>query len=128
MHCPTQSLLCAELLMTQSLSGRYDGVAIIPDQPLDLPAGQRLTITIESIDPAPRLSNLPPELERRNDGSIVVVGQRISLFLLLEFFRQGLTPSAIRQRLPTVSEETVTAIRRFCQQNDDAVQAFYQQQ
>jgi hypothetical protein len=35
--------------MTQTIHAHFDGKAIIPDTPLQLPAGQRLRIQIETI-------------------------------------------------------------------------------
>ena len=37
-----------------TLNARYDGKVIVPDEPLNLPANQKLRITVEPIDsPAP---------------------------------------------------------------------------
>ena len=36
--------------MTQSVSAHFDGNAIIPDEPIELSAGQRLRIEIEKVE------------------------------------------------------------------------------
>lgn len=35
-----------------ALNGRYDGKVIVPDTPLDLPANQRVRISVEPLPPA----------------------------------------------------------------------------
>lgn len=36
--------------MTQTISAHFDGKSIVPDTPLELPAGQRLRIQIETME------------------------------------------------------------------------------
>lgn len=52
--------------MSQTLTGCFDGKAIIPDLPLQLLPGQRLRISIEPLDeeayPLTRISNLSTDM------------------------------------------------------------------
>jgi len=36
--------------MTRSISAHFDGKVIVPDEPISLPAGQRLRVEIESVE------------------------------------------------------------------------------
>lgn len=38
--------------MTRSISAHFDGRVIVPDEPIDLPAGQRLRVEIEAVEAA----------------------------------------------------------------------------
>jgi hypothetical protein len=64
--------------MTQTIAAHFDGKVIVPDGPVDLPAGQRLTVRIEPAPPAePRyaeflefaadLPGTPPDLAAQHD-------------------------------------------------------------
>lgn len=45
--------------VTRIINAHFDGKAIIPDEPLDIPAGQRLRVSIElSSEFAPRFAEL----------------------------------------------------------------------
>lgn len=39
--------------MTHSLAAHYDGRVIVPDEPVELPVGQRLRIRVDVDEPAP---------------------------------------------------------------------------
>ena len=43
-----------------TLKAHYDGKTIVPDEPLDLPANQKLQISIEPIDPTDTMPAEPP--------------------------------------------------------------------
>lgn len=64
--------------MSQSITGHFDGKVIVPDEPLDLPAGQRIEIEIRSVAPqssrfadlaqfAADLSEAPSDLASQHD-------------------------------------------------------------
>jgi hypothetical protein len=64
--------------MTFSLAAHFDGKVIVPDEPVPLPAGQRLRIHLELVEPAaPRFAELlrfaadlpdaPPDLAAQHD-------------------------------------------------------------
>lgn len=118
--------------MAQSISAEFDGKVIIPDQPLRYSPGQRLRIIVEAVQPSNDLrelpAELPPDLERREDGAIVVRGRRISLFLILDAMYRGLGAEEIQQRYPTLSGDAVDRIMKFCRQHEDSVRRFYDQQ
>jgi hypothetical protein len=42
--------------MTQSLTAHFDGKVIVPDEPLQLPVGQRLRLHLELADSVPRFA------------------------------------------------------------------------
>ena len=45
--------------MTRSLTAHFDGKVIIPDEPVELPVGQRLRLHVELAEPAlPRFADL----------------------------------------------------------------------
>lgn len=39
--------------MTLSITGHFDGNVIVPDQPIQLPKGQRVALVIQSVDAMP---------------------------------------------------------------------------
>ncbi len=64
--------------MTQSLAAHFDGTVIVPDEPVRLPVGQRLRVTLELAEPdVPRfadflrleadLPDAPPDLAAQHD-------------------------------------------------------------
>jgi len=64
--------------MSQSFNAHFDGNVIVPDEPLQFPAGQRLRIEIEPVaEDAPRfadfsklaadLPDAPPDLASQHD-------------------------------------------------------------
>ncbi len=64
--------------MTQTIAAHFDGRVIVPDGPVDLPAGQRLTVRIETapateprfaefLDFAADLPDAPPDLAAQHD-------------------------------------------------------------
>ena len=117
--------------MSESISAEFDGNVIIPDRPLQYPVGQRLHIIIEPIragDPSWLLPKLPPELELRPDGAIVVSGSRISLYIVLEAQYLGLGIDEIHERFPSLSRDALGNILCFCQSHQEPLLRLYQQQ
>lgn len=39
--------------MSESIAAHFDGRVIVPDEPVQLPVGQRLRIRVELVEPAP---------------------------------------------------------------------------
>jgi hypothetical protein len=39
--------------MSQSIAAHFDGQFIVPDEPVQLPIGQRLLVNIELVEPSP---------------------------------------------------------------------------
>jgi hypothetical protein len=39
--------------MSQSIAAHFDGQFIVPDEPVQLPIGQRLRVNIELVEPSP---------------------------------------------------------------------------
>lgn len=117
--------------MPQSLLAEFDGKVIIPNEPLGFSPGQRLRITIEAVTaPEPCISDeaLPPELERRDDGAIVVRGHRVSLHLILDAVYQGAATKEICERFPDIPVAKVQQVLDFCRQHAGPVRRYYEQQ
>ena len=64
--------------MTQTIAAHFDGKVIVPDDPVDLPAGQRLTVRLEPVpatgprfaeflDFAADLPDAPADLSAQHD-------------------------------------------------------------
>jgi hypothetical protein len=64
--------------MTTSIAAHFDGRFIVPDEPLQLPVGQRLRVHVELADPPPPrfaellrfaadLPDAPPDLSAQHD-------------------------------------------------------------
>jgi hypothetical protein len=64
--------------MSQSIVAHFDGRFIVPDEPVHLPAGQRLRIQVELVEPPPPrfadflsfardLPDAPPDLSSQHD-------------------------------------------------------------
>jgi uncharacterized protein (DUF433 family) len=118
--------------MPKSVLAEFDGKVIIPNEPLGFSPGQRLRITIEAVTAAPQSGNLdtvlPPELERRDDGAIVVRGHRVSLHLILEMVFQGAGTREICERFPDIPAAKVDALLEFCRQHAEPIRRYYEQQ
>ena len=117
--------------MPQSLLAEFDGKVIIPNEPLGFPPGQQLRITIEAVIAADSCfpdEALPPELERRDDGAIVLSGHRISLYLILDLLNQGGGPKEICERFPDVPVAKVQQVLEFCRQHAGLVRRYYEEQ
>jgi hypothetical protein len=64
--------------MTQSITAHFDGQFIVPDEPLQLPVGQRLRVHVEVVESSPArfadflrfaadLPDAPPDLSAQHD-------------------------------------------------------------
>jgi len=63
--------------MTQAIAAHFDGQVIVPDEPVQLPVGQRLRVHVELVDQPPRFADLlrfasdladaPPNLAAEHD-------------------------------------------------------------
>lgn len=117
--------------MPQSVLAEFDGKVIIPNEPLGFSPGQRLRITIEPLT-APEScipdEALPSELERRDDGAVVVRGHRVSLHLILDMVYQGAGTREICERFPDIPAATVERVMEFCRQHAGPVRRYYEQQ
>ena len=99
--------------MSITIAARYDGHVLVPDRPLDLPTGQRVTVEVaeasEGDDATERLWSeiqLDPELSRQIDYSgrlLSVRGTRITVKLILQLADEGLESAEIHERLPTAN-------------------------
>ena len=117
--------------MTQTVSAEFDGKVIVPDHPLGFPRGQRLRITIEPVsglDQSKLVAQLPPELECREDGVIVVRGHRITLHLILDAMDHGNGLEEIHERFPDIGKNVVGRILEFCRQHTDLVRQYCEEQ
>lgn len=47
-----------------TLNAHFDGKVIVPDEPLNLPANQKLRIQVEAIEPNSTLTPTPPKPNR----------------------------------------------------------------
>lgn len=121
--------------MSHSILAHFDGKVIVPDEPLDLPVGQRLKIGLEPIvaiaekpasllEDAAAITELPNVLEKHGDGGIVVRGHRISLHLILEFIHSGLNAKEIQQRLPSIPPPDLDEIIDWCRRNEELMNRY----
>jgi hypothetical protein len=64
--------------MSDSIAAHFDGEFIVPDEPLQLPVGQRLRIHVQLVEPSPPrfaeflnfasdLPDAPPDLSAQHD-------------------------------------------------------------
>jgi uncharacterized protein (DUF433 family) len=67
--------------------------------------------------------NLPPFLWER-DGEIRLTGHRISLYDVLNYYRRGLSPERVQERLPSISLEQVCNVLAFSRDNQAEVDAY----
>jgi hypothetical protein len=44
--------------MAQSISAQFDGRVIVPDEPVQLPVGRPLRVSVEMVEAAPRFAEL----------------------------------------------------------------------
>lgn len=117
--------------MSETVSAEFDGSVIIPDQPLGYPRGQRLRITIEPVsrlDGSRLNTQLPPDLECRDDGAIVVRGHRIALHLILDSIDRGANLEQIHERYPDIDVEVLRRVLEFCQQHAELVRQYAEEQ
>ncbi len=117
--------------MPDSIFAEFDGNVIIPEQPLDYPAGQRLRITVEVAGAPvwPELAKiLPSELEQREDEAIVVRGQRLALHLIVDAMNRGANLEEIHERFPQVEEDRLRRIIDFCRDHAEPVRRYCDQQ
>ena len=117
--------------MPQSLLAEFDGKVIIPIEPLQYSPGQRLRITIEVVTAAESCipdEAMPEDLERRDDGAIVLRGHRVSLHLILDAVYQGAGTSEICRRFPDIPAATVEQVLDFCRRHAGAVRRYYDEQ
>jgi hypothetical protein len=76
---------------------------------------------------------LPPFLDERDDGAIVVHGHRVTLFAILEakaeLQRQNqdraVTAAAIADEFPSISVETIADVLQFCTRNPIPVGQYF---
>ena len=118
-------------LMPQTVSAEFDGKVIIPDQPLGYPRGQRLRITVEPLnrlDQSKLVAQLPPELEWREDGAIVVRGHRATLHLILDAIDRGAGLEEIHERFPDIGKEVLGRVLEFCRQHTELVRPYAEEQ
>lgn len=130
--------------MSITVAARYDGHSLVPERPLDLRVGQRVTVEVEEAsendDATERLwreLQLDPELRHQieySGGLLNVRDSRITVRLILELAGAGWEPVAIHERLPTANLPTIErlvamtgcpseALRNYLQsqRDDDAV-------
>lgn len=124
--------------MSITIAARYDGHALVPDRPLDLAVGQRVTLEVEEVselnDATERFwreLQLDPELGRQivySDGLLSVYGTRITVKLILEFAEDGLEPAAIHERLPTANLPTIERLVAMARCPSEALRNYFQSQ
>lgn len=124
--------------MSITIAARYDGHALVPDRPLDLAVGQRVTLEVEEaseVDDATvrfwQELQLDPELSSqivRSEGLLSVRGTRITVKLILEFAEDGLEPAAIHERLPTVKLETIERLLAMARCPSEALRDYLRSQ
>jgi len=73
--------------MTHSLAAHFDGQVIVPDEPVELPVGQRLRVLVELLGPSPPrfaellrfasdLADAPPHFSVKDDHYLYGTPQR----------------------------------------------------
>ena len=111
--------------MSITIAAHYDGHALVPDRPLNLSAGQRVTVEVEEVsmvdDSPDRLWNelkLDTELSRQivySGGLLSVRGTRITVKLIQQLADDGLSAAEIHDRLPTANLATIERLLEFSQ-------------
>jgi hypothetical protein len=117
--------------MSETIEAVFDRGVFTPCAPVSIPNGQRVTITY-----APALApeqpatwpDLPMELVKNGDGTIVARGTRISLFLLLENHFDGIPWSQMQQNYPTVQSSDWSSIESFVRSNEAALRPYSEKQ
>ena len=117
--------------MSETIEAVFDRGVFTPCAPVSIPNGQRVTLTY-SPALAPEKSTtwpeLPPELVKNSDGTIVARGTRISLFLMLENHFDGIPWSQMPQDYPTVQAGDWAGIAAFVQHNENVLRPYYEEQ
>lgn len=116
--------------MSETIEAVFEHGVFTPCEAVSIPDGQRVTLTFAPA-PAPDKSatwpNLPPELIKNSEGTIVARGTRISLFIVLEYHFGGDSWSALATMFPTVSPSDWTGIAAYVQQNERALRPYYEE-
>ncbi|MFN0017232.1 MAG: antitoxin AF2212-like protein [Pirellulaceae bacterium] len=117
--------------MSETIEAVFDRGVFTPCVPVSIPNGQRVTITY-SAPAAPGQPaiwpDLPPELVKNGDGTIVARGTRISLFLLLENHFDGTPWEKMQQDFPTVQPSDWNPIESFVRSNETALRPYSEKQ
>lgn len=117
--------------MSETIEAVFDRGVFTPCAPVSIPDGQRVTLTFAP-SPAPEKSaswpELPPELVKNGEGTIVARGTRISLFLLLELHFQGTPWKKMQQDFPTVQSGDWNSIESFVRSNEAALRPYSEKQ
>lgn len=124
--------------MSITIAARYDGQVLVPDRPLSLSVGQRVTLEMEEASEVNDASDqlwqelqFDAELSRQiiySDGLLSVRGTRITVKLILEFAADGLDPAAIHERLPTANLAVITRLSALAQRPSEALRHYLQSQ
>ncbi len=124
--------------MSITVAARYDGHSLVPETPLDLRVGQRVTVEVEVVsendDATGRLwreLQLDPELRHQivySGGLLNVRDSRITVRLILELAGAGLQPVAIHERLPTANLPTIERLVALTGCPSEALRNYLQSQ
>lgn len=124
--------------MSITVAARFDGHVLVPETPLDLHVGQRVTVEVEEVsaldDATERLwqeLRLDPVLSGQivySGGLLSVRGTRITVKLILEFAGDGLEPAMIHERLPTVNLETIERLLAMARCPSEALRDYLRSQ
>lgn len=71
---------------------------------------------------------LPACVETREDGSIVVRGHRVSLYLILQAHYEGLAVDGIHERYPSIPLSSIREIADYCRDNGEMMRQFFAEQ
>lgn len=117
--------------MSETIEAVFDRGVFTPCAPVSIPNGQRVTITYAAAvapeQPA-TWPDLPPELVKNSEGTIVARGTRISLFLLLENHFEGTPWSQMQQDYPTVQPGDWNPIEAFVRSNEAPLRVYFEEQ
>lgn len=117
--------------MSETIEAVFDRGVFTPCVPVSIPNGQRVTITYSAADASEQPAtwpDLPPELVKNGDGTIVARGTRISLFLLLENHFEGTPWEKMQQDFPTVQPSDWGSIESFVRSNEAALRPYSEKQ
>lgn len=124
--------------MSITVTARYDGHSLVPERPLDLRVGQRVTVEVEEASECDdateqlwREIQLDPALKHQiiySGGLLNVRDSRITVKLILELAEVGLEPAAIHERLPTADRSTIERLVTLARCPSEALRNYLQSQ
>ena len=117
--------------MSETIVAVFDRGVFTPCAPVSIPNGQRVTLTYAAAlasEKSATWPELPPELVRNSEGTIVARGTRISLFLMLENHFDGTSWTQMQQDYPTVQAGDWRGIEFYVRSNEGALRPYLEAQ